>query len=102
MRLSQHDAELFYDGRIPPGVVHPSAPDRYTAAPPRPARMVPKPEAIRARMARVIAVVGVRGVITETDLLQQGFNKADIAEHFQDALRAALLDGTLPSIEGAA
>lgn len=102
MTMSRRDAELFYDGPIPPGAVDPSAPDRFREPLPRPVRMVPKPEFVRARMARVIAVVGICGTITEADLLQQGFTKAELREHFQDALREAMLDGTLPSIEAVA
>lgn len=103
MGLSYHDASLVYDGPIPPGVVDPSAPDRFRAEARPPVRMVPKPEAIRARMARVIAVVGVRGCITDADLLQQGFTGAEIKAHFQDALREALLsDATMLSIEAVA
>lgn len=104
MGMSLHDAQLFYDGPIPPGAIDPSAPDRFRSeAPPIMARVVFKPEVIRRRMARVIGTLGVRGTITKDDLLQQGFTETELKEHFQDALREALqADDTMLSIEAVA
>lgn len=104
--MSRHDAEIFYDGRIPPGAVDPSAPDRFrspSSSPSASARMTPKPEVVRKRMANVIATLAVRGTILDADLITFGFTAAEITTHFQDALREALITHpTLLTIEAVA
>lgn len=91
MGMSRNDAELFYDGAIPPGAIDPSAPDRFTLDPlPVMARMTFKPEVIRRRLARTIARLAPRGAITRDDLRQQGFTEAQIADHYDAALDAAM------------
>lgn len=102
--LSRRDAELAYDGRIPPGVIDPNAPDLFTVNPhARIGRVVIKPEAIRARMVRAMTMLAAGGAILESDLVRAGFTAAEIAAHAADALRQVMVENpTFTSIEWAA
>lgn len=101
MGISLNDAHLFYDGRIPPGIVDPHAT----------AQLVPrhvvrltnvreKPEATRARMVKAMSMFAGIAAITEQDLLRLGFTKAELEQHAGDALRQLFLENpTLLSIQ---
>lgn len=110
MAMSRRDAELFYDGRIPPGAVDDTLPSRFAARDVRtPAngvrvgRVTEKPEITRCRMARFIGACLVRGSLTREDLGVGGFTEAEIKAYANDALRQALIENpTLQTIEMAA
>jgi hypothetical protein len=94
MAMSLNDAQLFYDGRIPPGAVDPKLPDYFTRPKAR-TRLVnvkEKPEAIVARMAAALAVFAGNGTATEYALKKLGFSDAEIAEYGPRAVRQMLRD----------
>lgn len=104
-RLPRADAELFYDGRIPPGAVDDTLPSRFVpAAPVRVGRVIEKPASIRRRMAAALATLANGGrAITEDDVKRFGFSSEEIRAHGADAIREMLIaHPTLPSIEWAA
>lgn len=101
MAMSFNDAQLTYDGRIPPGVVDPHAADQLVAR--RVVRLTnirEKPEATRARLVKAMSMFAGITAITEQDLLRLGFTKAELEQHAGDALRQLFLENpTLPSMQ---
>lgn len=102
MGMSFHDAQLFHDGRIPAGMIDPTAPEIFRAprAPVKIINIREKPEAIRARMVKAMTMLAGTGTITEQDLLRVGFARGEIEAHFQDALRQMMVENpTFASIQ---
>lgn len=105
MPMSRHDAELVYDGRIPPGVIDDRIPSQLLAQANavRLGAVKPKPAAILASMAAKLAHLMMCGCATEADLERAGFTPAEIREHRADAMRLALMQyPTLDGLEWAA
>lgn len=103
--MSRADAEIFYDGRIPPGAVDDTLPSRFAPSrqPVRLGRVTEKPESVRRRMAAAFATLANTGCVAEHDLKAFGFTTAQIAAHKDEALRQMLVEHpTLLSIEWAA
>lgn len=102
MRMSFHDAQLTYDGAIPPGVIDHSLPDRYRAAAHavRVGAVRLKPEVIIARMARQIAQLMAGGTVTQQQLKLLGYSDDEITRYSADALRAAhIANPTFETVE---
>lgn len=97
------DAALMYDGAIPAAVraqFDPRAPRMFRSGAVELPRIVPKPAAVRARMAQVMATYAERGGLTEQDLLRAGFTADEIDAHKADALRLMMFTHpTLMSLE---
>jgi hypothetical protein len=92
MRMCRSDAEVFYDRKIPPGVIDDTLPPRLSQANAvRLVRITPKPAAIIESMARKIAQLMAGGSVTQCQLKLLGFSETEIAAYAQDALRLALV-----------
>jgi hypothetical protein len=91
-QMSRRDAELFYDGPIPAGVINDALPDRLAVTTPvRIGAVTEKPASIVARMATCIATLATdRGVVETRDLKRLGFSEEQIDRHGQAAIAQAM------------
>lgn len=103
MPMSRNDAELAYDGVIPPGTIVDGTPSRFQANAVRLVKVTPKPEAVLARMVVIMAQYMACGCATEGDLERAGFTPGEIREHRAEAVRLAYFKNpTMLSLEFAA